>query len=223
MLLGEAVADIRARLNEKLPRFWQPEELIRWINQAQIDIARRAEYLQVTHDIAVNTTDQEYTCPADILRITVVEFTPTGTTQVHTLEHQDIQGVDEFYGLNKTFPGYPSYFTVWGFPPNVKITLFPKPSMAGVLKLYYYQIPPYIENESNVLAIPDGWYDLVAHYCEYTALRKDRDPAWKEAKALYEEALDGMISLTRRYSDQAGTMHSTSGRNVPAWLSSFDY
>jgi len=224
VLVSEAISDIRARLNEKVPRFWSPEELLRWVNEAQRDIARRAEYLQDNQDIAVSDGDGEYTLPSNLLRLTRVEFVPTGQTQVYTLEFVDFSSVDEYYGLNKTSEGYPDIFTVWGFPPSAKIQLYPVPSVAGTLTVYYYRTPTDIaDNDTATLEIPDGWVDLVIIYVESLARRKDRDPMWQEVRADYESKLAEMMDLTRRYSDQAGSLVASSGRMVPSYLWSWDY
>src|SRR2546430_4771130 len=35
--------------------------------------------------------------------------------------------------------------------------------------------------------LSEGWSDLIVLYCEYMALRKDRDPRWQDSKKRSEE------------------------------------
>ena len=112
-------------------------------------------------------------------------------------------------------------FTLWGYPPQLKIVLYPKPGLAGTLTVYYYKVPDDLATDgsaaSTTLSVPNGWEDLVYEYVTYLALRRDRDPRWQEAKAAYDEKLTAMLDLTTRWSDQSGSI-TPSGLMVPDWL-----
>ncbi|MDP6717446.1 MAG: hypothetical protein QGF59_02270, partial [Pirellulaceae bacterium] len=100
-----------------------------------------------------------------------------------------------------TSKGYPTFYTMWGYPPSLKVVLYPTPSEAGTLKVFYYQHST----------------DLATTYCEMVALRKDRDPRWQEARALYMDTLTEMQDRTRRWTDQ-GDFIQVGQTYVPGWL-----
>ncbi len=112
----------------------------------------------------------------------------------------------------------PVFFTTWGFPPTLKMVVYPIPAEDGDFKVFYYRLPVKLTSNAQELEIPEGWTDLVITYCEYLALRKDHDPRWQESKTLYESSLETMIEMTRRWSDQGGVIVPETGGFLPWWL-----
>ena len=120
---------------------------------------------------------------------------------------------------------YPSFFVLWGVAGSVEgitMQLYPIPSQAGTLNIFYYRLPTTMVNDSDHADIPAGWEDLISLYCEYIALRKDRDARWSDAKQMYEENLGHMIDVTRQLHDQARSV-TVGNAAVPAWLYEFDW
>jgi hypothetical protein len=99
----------------------------------------------------------------------------------------------------------------------MSIVLYPVPSQAGSLTVFYYQqIVPAVATTDNIDVL-SGWEDTVHDYAVYRALRKDADPRWQDFKSTYEEKLVAMIDTTRTFQDQAGTF--TTGQSaLPSWL-----
>lgn len=223
----EALTRLRDRLNESTARQWQDAQLRRWINDALRDIARTAEYYETTATVAIIANTQSYSLSAitpPIARVHRVEFVPTGYTQTYPLEYEDYSNLDSIWGTGKTTAqARPEVWTAWGASPAINLLLYPKPSSAGTLTLYYYAVPVRLaetttSDASTVLKIPEGWESLILDFAEYHALRRDRDPRWQEAKQLYDDALTHFINMTSRHSDQAGRMVPTGFGSVPGWL-----
>lgn len=208
--LAELRTSVRDRLSEATASQWSADMLKRWINEGLQDVARRTETLQDTTDITATISLQEYSLPSDILRVYRVEWRPT-SGNVHPLEYRDFNTMDSvWWGSQTTAVSTPVLFTMWGYPPLLKMIVYPSPSEAGSFKLYYYRLPATLVNDADIAEIPEGWTDLVVSYCEFMALRRDRDPRWQEAKALYEQSVEKMYELTRRWTDQAGMMDADS-------------
>lgn len=216
--LSDVRTDVRSRLDESSARLWTDAELNRWINEALRDIARRCETLQAYDDINVTANTQEYTLPTDLLRVYRVEYRPTGG-QVFPLEYRDFNSMDSvWYSQQTSSRGRPYWFTMWGFPPSLKIILYPTPaSTDGAIRVYHYRLPAEVSTDGATLELPSGWHDLVALYCEYIALRKDADPRWAEAKQLYEEKVGDLNDMTRRWTDQADAIQVGTSM-LPKWL-----
>lgn len=214
--------DVRSRLDEAVPRFWDDAELLTWINEAARDIARRAEVLQATSTISVTAGDAQYTMPTDMIRVYRVIWTATGSTdQQVPLQYEDFNALDSAGWTWTNAQGWPSVFTLWGYPPTLEVVLYPQPSVNGTLTVYYYKMPTDLAVDgsaaSSTVPVPSGWEDLVVTYCEMIARRKDADPKWTEAKATYEQGVAMMVDRTRRWTDQAGAIQHNNTW-LPAWL-----
>jgi hypothetical protein len=216
--LSTALTQVRSLLDEPVAQFWQNSELTGWINEACEDIARKVEWKRGIANPAVSVGVQKYTAPIDTYRIYRIEFVPTASQDTYTVEFRGYMEMDQIWGINQQWPAsYPLYYTMWNVPPTMQIILYPVPSQAGVLNVYYYQqIVPVVLNTDN-LDVLAGWEDMTYDYAVYRALRKDSDPRWQEFKNTYMDKLTDMIDTTRTFQDQAGTF-TTGQAALPEWL-----
>lgn len=221
--LLEVRTDVRARLNEITARQWLDSQLNTWINEGMRDLARRTETIQsFSTAVAVIANTAEVTAPADMLRVHRVEYVPSGGGVVYPLQLTTYDELDQMWGIYpNTTGGIPVYVALWGFPPTVKMRLYPVPNQAGNLNIFYYRLPATASADGTTLEVMTGYEDLIALYCEYVARRKDRDPTWQEAKQMYEERVAEMVDTTRQWHDQAMTI-SIGNNAVPQWLYAFD-
>ena len=228
MIQSEMLAMVRLRLDEALPGVgWSDAEIRGYINEGFRDIARRTETIERTQTISVSAGVQEHTLPADMIRLHRVEWKPTGQSQVYPVEYHDFQNMDAVWWTGKeTASGTPTLCTMWGYPPSLKLILYPRPQLAGTLNVYYYSVPTGLATDGTdaavTIPVPTGWEDLVAEYATYLAFRKDQNPRWQEARLAYEDNVTRMIDLTRRWSDQPGGGISNSMGGLPAWLAGMD-
>lgn len=221
--LGTIRAQIRSDLDEATARYWTDAELNTWINEAAKDIAKRSETLLTKHTAtSVVAGTNTYTLPTDVVRINGIEYVETGSTQVQPLHPATRPQMETIWGLNQGQLGTPQFYIPWGFSPSMTVQLFPVPSIGGTLNIYYYRLPALAVSDGNSVEVPQGWEDLIVHYVEYRAKRKDRDPTWQEAKALYEEGLRSMSEQLRHLHDQQQFITTSSGVGVPRWLYEFD-
>lgn len=220
--LGELVRDLKARLDERgSSRAFENDDLRRWVYEGARDVARRAEVLQDTATVAVTSGTNEYTVPTDLVRLYRVVWVPSGGDQQYPLEYLDFNSMDSAGWTWTSAEGYPVVFTLWGYPPNLKVVLYPTPTENGSLNLWYYRFPTALDDDGSddleTVDVPAGWEDIVVLYAEAIALRKDGDQRWAEAKQMYEAQLNEMVDRTRRWTDQAGGIQ-VAGRWLPSWL-----
>lgn len=201
-------------------RPYSSTEMNRWINECARDIARKCENLQDRDTIVAVAGTQEYAVASDVLRVFRVEYVETGLTQVHVLEYRDFNSLDSIWGISQVdTQSTPRYYTLIGYPPNLKIVVYPKPAAAGAFKLFMYRLPAEATADGDTVDIPTGWDDMVLAYAEMMVMRKKGDQRWVEAKQMYDEKLDNLFTLTRRYTDQGGsTFGDGTGTALPAWL-----
>lgn len=216
--LTQALVNVRTLLDEPTPQFWTDLQLTQFLNEAASDIARRVEWKETNVNVAVTAGTQTYTAPTDVYRIHRIEFAPTNSQDTYTVEFRGYMEMDQIWGINQEWPAsYPLYYTLWKVPPSMNIILYPVPSQAGNLHVFYYQqiVPMVITTDD--LDVLEGWEDVAYDYAVYRALRKDADQRWQEFKSTYEDKLVFMINSTRTFQDQAGTF-TTGQAALPSWL-----
>lgn len=223
---AQALTAVRERLDEANAAGWTDVELRRWINEAVTDIARKSETVQASANIDVDAGDQDHTLPATVLRINRATFTEDGNGHIYPLEYMDYNAADSIWWADQAITeSRPRIFTIWGYPPTLGLKLYPKPSHNGTLTVYFYSAPAPLAVDGSAantnLATPEGYLDLILDYATYKAMLRDGNPQWKDHKAIYDENLAMMIDMTRRWSDQAGTV-SLKGHGLPNWLTGVD-
>lgn len=212
--LSSLITLTRDRLAEDNEREWSNDMLKRWLNEGLKDVSRRTETLQDFVDITATVGLQQYSLPSTIIRVRGVHWNPT-SGEPTPMEFQEFNNSNSVtWGSQTTAQSTPQLFTLWGYPPLLKMIVYPSPSAAGSFRVYHYRLPAELINDNDVAEIPEGWTDLVVSYCEFMALRRDRDPRWQEAKSLYEQAVEQMLQLTRRWSDQAGQIDDYNNTTV---------
>jgi len=224
---AEAITSVRARLDEPTSQYWSEVDLRRWINEIAADMARRTESLRGTYSQPVVAGTASYT-PAftsttNLYRIYAVEFIPTGSSLTYPLEYRDRNAATEVWGIMQGTEGIPAIWTSWGAPPTLSLQVYPTPSQAGTLKLWYYRLATQLAIDSNADAaenidILDGWEDVLVDGVEYKAKRRDDDSGWVDAKREYEEHIAAMMEATLRFTDSATQITNSTGGFIPAWL-----
>lgn len=206
-------------LDETTAKFWPDSDLLIWINDACRDMARRAEVIQsLNTSITVVAGTAKYNLPTNVIKVHRIVFVPTGQTQEYPLEMASYELMDSVWGVNPSSAGNPQFAIMWGFPPSLQVQLYPVPSTGGTLNVYMYQVPTALAADGDIAQIPEGWDDAVVDYCVSEAKRKDHDPTWQESRALYENKVTQLISLTRAWHDQTGSIQARGGSYVPSWL-----
>jgi hypothetical protein len=226
---AQMILSTRDRLNESTPAHWTDSMLRRWINEGMRDIARKTECIQDRDTIPGIIGTSEYTLASDIIRVHRVEFQPL-TDRVCKLEYLDVKNLDMVGWEQRDLQShYPFAYTIWGTGLVLKLIAFPSPSTAGAFTIWHFKVPVALAESGSTdaqseIPIPEVYDDLLLDYIEYRALRRDRDPSWQEAKALYDEGLQVMFDTTRRWVDEGGLITPQgAGGSLPTWLTSGGY
>jgi hypothetical protein len=193
MILSAAITAVRERLDEADSAGWSDVEIRRWINEGVTDIARKTETCcRPRPTIDVDAGDAEHTLPSNVLRVYRATYTEDGNDHIYPLEYMDFNAADSMWWTNMaTTEARPRIFTLWGYPPTLsRPKLYPVPSIAGTLTVYYYANSTPLSHQTAPTDASSNWWcgrgymDLdprVRHLS--MALRRDRDPRWKEHKA----------------------------------------
>ena len=215
--LGTLLTDVRSRLDEPVAALWADSDLTNWINEGLRDLARRTESLLSSVSIPTTANLATYVVTSELIRIHTINFTPTSAPQFsYPLEFKPIFEMNQVWGIYQGLPSaYPAFYTLWQSPPNLEIQVYPVPAQTGNLNVFYYRLPTVAVNTGDILDVVEGWWDAVAVYAEYVALRKGRDPRWQEARGLYEQAISTLMEQSKQYTDSPGGIT----RGIPNGLS----
>lgn len=209
---------LRLRLGDVSGRGWPDVELNTYLNEGARDVTRKAETNMTSDTVAVlSGTGLVTGLPDNILRIYRAEWQTSDGRRV-PLEYRDINNMDAIWwdSQNRT-QSQPAFFCTQGYPPVLKVQLYPVPSESGTLRVFFYALAPEATVDSDLIEVPDGWDDCIIDYAEYRAFRRDGDQRWTTALATYEGNLAAMIERTRRYVEATG-MIQQDNPTVPVWL-----
>lgn len=157
------------------------DDIIRWINDAQIEIVKKNDAaLQKSNLIDLVANQSTYALPADLLIIRSLRYKYTDMLSFVSLKYRSMQQFDDvidgwdgsLYGT-----GSPYLFTM----DEGRAILFPTPdrSVTNGLKVRYNQQPTAVANLGDSLALPIIYHHTIFTFCMWQAslLDEDHEPA----------------------------------------------
>lgn len=166
--LAEEITSLGLDLDDPNQVYFDSTSLAYWINQAQLDIARRAECLMNYEQMDSLANVAYYAAPQDCIRIHELTFSPNDPMQIYPLTYRGRQEMNNIWYVNQQSPGtYPLFYTTWSQPPLIMVQVYPLPSQAGQLQYWYYRLPVEVVNSSDYIDVPSGWEDCLTSYVRY--------------------------------------------------------
>jgi hypothetical protein len=153
------------------------DDVIRWINDGQIEIVKSNESaLQKTDFVNLVAGTSQYNLPADLFMLRSMRYKFSSMLSFSALKYVNMQQFDETVdGWDGTAysSGSPLYFTMY----EGKVVLFPTPnqSMVAGLKVLYNQKPTDVVNLGDSLALPLIYHNTIVRYCLWQAGLLDED------------------------------------------------
>lgn len=222
--VSELITSVRDALDEPTPAQFSDDMLVRWLNEANADIARSTRGFKDSTTFPVIPDNSIYPLPPEVIAVEHCYYYTGG--QVYNLHAHHFEDFDALrHGYGAQLIGTPAHFSTFGFTPNLFLLVFPTPSTLGdSIEIFAARMPaPMLIAEPNAEVDTLGiWYDALVDYCEYKALRRDRDPRWQEAYGIYKEKRDGMIHNPDYLPVSRGVVPTPGGGWLPEWLISFD-
>jgi len=171
-------------------------DIIRWINDAQQDIALNNEQLMQAIAMADAVINQaEYDVPADF---SILKFLMYKGFRLKKMSFQEfneyIDGFTAAPGVSPYGAGIPEIFMVW----ENKITVFPKPqeSLTEGFKIYYIKTPISVGLLADALTVPLQYHNAVVSYCLQQAYELDED--YQKSAIKKQEFNDTTMKLNDR-------------------------
>lgn len=222
----QLLAEIRGNLDEPVEAQFSNTNLRTWINEAMRDLSRETRQLQSTATVSLTANVSEYTLAADILSVELAWYDDTNG-RVLPLTPRHYEGMDQVWGQwQNTRFGEPTYYTIWGYSPAMKIKLYPTPTISShVLRMNTTKLATAIaldgSGDGGSIDFPTAWYDAINDYVEYRAKRKDRDPDWQNAYQKYVATRDDLKMESALPVNREIVADPVRGY-LPRWLTDFD-
>lgn len=151
------------------------DDIIRWINDAQLEICvQNEELLQTSGTTDTFIGQAEYDLPADMWILRSMTYKGFRVKHMSFAEFNEyIDGFGASPGTSPYGPGIPEIFMVW----QGKVTLFPAPNSDQVagLKIFYSKQPTTIVTEADPLTVPLSYHTSVYEFCMSRAYELDED------------------------------------------------
>lgn len=150
-------------------------DLVRWINDAQVQIGLANEGLLETSATAnIVASQAEYNVPADMSVLRSLTYNGFRVRVLSFAEFNEyIDGYSASASLSPYGTGIPEVFMVW---QNL-IRLFPTPdtSITNGMKIYYVKNPATVTSLADDLTVPIQYHNSVVDYCLTQAYELDED------------------------------------------------
>lgn len=222
---SDLITQIRDILDEPVAAQSTDAQLIRWINEGNRDLARVTHALKDTLTIPAVAGASSYSVPSNVLCVEYCYYHDKGGDQYYPMTPRHMDNFDAVRGLDWAVEGVPMFFTTQGFAPNLKLVIAPtSPNSTDEFQLLTARLPVELTTGTvgDVIDTPTGWYDLLADYCEFKALRRDRDPGWKDAFSMYQGKRDDLASDPDYHMAARELVADPVGGYLPAWLVEFE-
>ena len=181
MNLGEIKTAVQRLFGDESGAQITEADIIRWANDAQVDIVRKTEVLQSHRETDVSSGDKSYELPSDFM------FMSRATLDGIKLARTTIQEIDaRSSSADNVADGTPSHFYTWGG----RIYLYPGPSSGGTgnLDIWYVKSPVALVNDEDIPEIPVHMHEDMVRFCLARARELDADYDAAERSAMDYEA-----------------------------------
>jgi hypothetical protein len=181
VIVSDVVTRVRRTFGDEAAVQVKDEDVIRWINDGQIEIVKNNDAaLQKSDFVNLVAGQSTYVLPADMLLLRSLRYKFTSMLSFSSLRYKNMQefddSVDGWDGLAFN-TGTPKFFTMY----EGKAILFPTPdqSVTAGLKVLYNKIPTDVVDLTSSLALPLIYHNTILSYCMWQAslLDEDLDPA----------------------------------------------
>jgi hypothetical protein len=204
MIVQDIVTRIRRTFGDEAAVQVTDADIIRWINDAQIEIVKKNDgALQKTGFVDLVANQSTYTMPTDLFIIRSLRYKFSDMLSYKSIAFKNMQELDDSidgWDGSAYTTGSPAYFTVY----ENKALLFPTPDRAQVngLKILYNQKPTDVTTLNDSLSLPLIYHNTVVTYCMWQASLLDED---HEVAIMYQGNLKDDIQLLQTRESQEST------------------
>ena len=182
--VSDIIARVERQFGDEANIQVEDADIIRWINDAQRELALHNNLLQARAVAGVVKGQAEYTLPLDILTVRSIRHNG------QKLQPMSAQEAEERI-TNTTESGQPQYFWVW----SQRVTLYPTPdtTITEGLQIFYSRQPASVAVATDIPELPVQYHNRIVEYCLQKAYELDEN--WQAAQVKGQQFQDGVNEL----------------------------
>jgi len=194
VITSDVIIRVRRTFGDEAAVQVEDDDIIRWINDAQVEIVKRNDAaLQKTDFINLVANQATYVLPTDLLILRSLRYKYSGMLSYSNIRYKNMQQFDETMdGWDGTLYGAssPEFFTMY----EGKAILFPVPDQSSTLglKVLYNKKPVDVVIASDALSLPLIYHNTIFTYCMWQASLLDED---HEPAVMYQSTFQDDLSI----------------------------
>lgn len=170
-----------------------------WVNQIYAEVCVETEAVQTVATMTLTANTAVYTLDTGLLRIKQMYVTPSGQGQSRPLVPTSLEQIFEWSASNgaaATNTGSVTHYAVFG---TQNIQVYPTPSRADVITIYYVKLPTALSAAGDVPVLQEPYVSncLVEGACFQAAMFL-KDPDALLYKQNYDQAVRSLRAHLRR-------------------------
>ena len=175
--VSDVLSHIKRQFGDEAAVQITDSDIIRWVNAGQAEIFRRSEPIKSSMTADIVAGQATYSFPGDILRVQSLLYNGLPLKQLSYQEAEEYI-LDE--DPNTTALGTGIIWYEWGGT----FTIYPTPdsSSTGGLTIQYVRKPVVVEAATDLLSIPDAYYNRLIEYVLQQAYEMDENFQASELK-----------------------------------------
>lgn len=186
MIVQDVVTRVQRQFGDEASVQVTADDVIRWINDAQKEIAVQNDLMQATATLPTIVGTNEYNFPTDMLGLNKLFY---NNSRIKYLSRQEYDEYVNPSDPNEVSSGDPSIYTRWGS----KFHVYPNPGTVGTFKLLYTQRPPEVVAVGDSLSLSLEYHPRIVEFCLRQAYEMDED--WDAAAAKATQFDSGLSIL----------------------------
>lgn len=175
-LVSEVITAVQRQFGDESGVQLENSDVIRWINDAQDVIVAKNKVLKAKSTTPAVEGQATYTFPSD--NIHQIESIHYNGYRVPNMSFPEAEEHVFKNDPQAVASGDPILWYEWAGT----FTFWPAPNAANNIDLYYTQRPAPVDSTTDVLSLPDKYYQDVVRYCLQQAYEMDEDMANSQAK-----------------------------------------
>lgn len=174
MLVSEIATRVKRQFGDEANAQITDADIIRWVNDAQRELALANNLLQVRATTTPIAGQAEYAIPSGLLTLHSCKYRNVKLVPL------SIQEADDLLDPTVTTSGTPTHFYQW----SSRLILYPAPDTgtAEDLTLFYTRVPVEITLVSQTPELPVQYHNRILEYCLAQAAELDDNPETYQMK-----------------------------------------
>ena len=154
-------------------------DIVRWVNEAQVDISKQNQVLQTTATVAVTANTATYALTSVTPKIDTVASILLNGRRVGNIPISQAEESISLADPLGTQTGSPQFWYAWGG----EVTFWPKPNQDYTMTLRYVAQPANVTvTTTDVLSLPDETFNDIVNFVLMKAYEMDENPQMMAVK-----------------------------------------